>query len=230
MTTKLDKKQIKCAIFDLDGTLLNTIETINYYLNLALETNGFPSICKEDTLSFVGDGARKLISRTITRLGIDETAFDKLFYDYNRLYDADPYYLTEPYEGISELLSELKNQGIKLAVLSNKPDFAAKAAITYFFPESFDLVVGAKEETPLKPDPRSLLPLLSSLDVTENEIVYVGDSEPDVALSNNADLRFPIMVSWGFRTRERLLSCGAKNVIDKPGEIIDIIKKTELSS
>lgn len=224
MTTNICKNNIKCAVFDLDGTLLNTIKTINYYLNQALDKNGLGLIGEDDCREFVGCGAVKLIERALDHLGADKGRyFDAVFTDYNALYDADPYYLTDPYDGIDELLTELKQRGILLAVLSNKPDFATRSAVGRFFPEAFDICYGAREGIPLKPNPEALLSILSDLGVSNSEAAYIGDSEPDIKTAENANVALSVSVSWGFRSAERLSFAGASIIIDHPGEILKFI-------
>lgn len=213
-------KNIKCAVFDLDGTLLNTIKTINHYLNYALSTYGLPAVSEADCKSFVGDGAVLLIRRAMARVGADDSQFQGLFKTYNDAYDSDPYYLTEPYPGIREMLAELKSEGIILAVLSNKPDFAVRMTVEHFFPGIFSSVLGAGEGIALKPDPTALLNMLADLGVTPADTAYVGDSEPDVLTAANASVALPVAVSWGFRTREQLLSAGAENIIGSPKELL----------
>ena len=223
MSTKLNKT-IKCAVFDLDGTLLNTIKTINYYLNFALSKNGLGQIDEPNCKSFVGDGAVKLIHRALTHLGCDvDDLFDTVFTDYNEAYNRDPYYLTEPYEGISDALRVLDESGVKLAVLSNKPNFATRAAVEHFFPSTFDLVYGQRDGIPLKPSPEPILSMLCELSVTPDEVAYIGDSEPDIYTAQNASIALPISVTWGFRTRTQLISASAINLIDKPYDIINLI-------
>lgn len=223
MTTKLDKNTIKCAIFDLDGTLLNTIKTINYYLNLALSTYGLGSVSEEDTMRFVGDGAIKLIERALDRVGADTSLFDSVYKTYNEAYNSSPYYLTEVYEGIPELLSALKGKGIRLAVLSNKPDFAVKATIGKFLPDTFDIVRGGVDGVPLKPSPDALFEILREFGFTPDETAYIGDSEPDVLTAQNAGIKNAIFVTYGFRTADQLIYAGAKTVVDKAFDIISLI-------
>ena len=223
MTTKLNKDNIKCAVFDLDGTLLNTIKTINYYLNLALSTYGLGFVSEEDTMGFVGDGATKLIERALNCVGADSSLFGSVYKTYNEAYNASPYYLTEVYRGIPELLSALKGEGIRLAVLSNKPDFAVKATVGKFLPHTFDIVRGGVDGIPLKPSPDSLFAILNELGVTPSETAYIGDSEPDVMTAKNAGISSGIFVTWGFRTRDQLLNSGAKILVEQPSEIIDIL-------
>lgn len=224
MTTKPDKNNIKCLVFDLDGTLLDTIKTINYYLNRALAHHNLPSVSEAETMSFVGDGARKLIERAIDRVGADKGLFDSIFTTYNREYNADPYYLTEAYEGITELLRTLKALGYRLAVLSNKPDFAVKATVIRFFPETFDIVRGGIEGVPLKPDPTALWEIISNLGFDLSEVAYIGDSEVDVLTAKNAEISNGIFVTWGFRDPDALISAGGECLIDHPSELINRIK------
>ena len=215
--------QIKCAVFDLDGTLLNTIKTINHYLNFALSTYSLPSVSEEDCMSFVGDGAVKLIERALDKVGADRSLFDSVFKTYHEAYNSDPYYLTEPYDGVKDLLSSLKKQGISLAVLSNKPDFAVKSAVNHFLPEFFDIVLGSRENIPLKPNPNALFEIMTLLSVTPDQTVYIGDSEPDVLTAKNADVGLSILVTYGFRTREQLMNVGAINIVDFSSEILHYI-------
>lgn len=223
MTTKLYKTKIKCAVFDLDGTLLNTIKTINHYLNYALSAYGMPPVSEADTMAFVGNGAVKLIERAINSVGGDMSLFDSVYTTYNEAYNADPYYLTEPYGGVQQLLSALKEQGVSLAVLSNKPDFAVKAAVGHFFPNTFDLVYGGRENIPLKPSPDALYGIMQELSVTKYETAYIGDSEPDVYTAKNAAITSAFFVTYGFRTKEQLITAGAEILFDYPLDILDHI-------
>ena len=224
MTTKLDKNNIKCAVFDLDGTLLNTIKTINYYINLALATHNLDSVSEEDTMRFVGDGAIKLIERALERVGADISLFDSVYKTYNEAYNSSPYYLTEVYKGIPELLSAIKGKGIRLAVLSNKPDFAVKATVSKFLPDTFDIVLGGVDGVPLKPSPDSLFAILNELGISRGETAYIGDSEPDVMTAQNGNIALPIFVSYGFRTADQLRAVGAETIVDNPIDILNIIK------
>ena len=223
MTTKLNKNNIKCAVFDLDGTLLNTIKTINHYLNLTLSTYGLGSVSEEDTMRFVGDGATKLIERALDRVGADSSLIDSVYKTYNEAYNSSPYYLTEVYEGIPELLSALKGKGIRLAVLSNKPDFAVKATIGKFLPDTFDIVRGGVDGVPLKPSPDALFEILREFCFTPDETAYIGDSEPDVLAAQNAGIKNGIFVTYGFRTADQLRSVGAEILVHKAFDIIDYI-------
>ena len=224
MTTKLDKNVVKCVVFDLDGTLLNTIKTINHYLNFALASYGLGSVSEEDCMSFVGDGAIKLIERALKSVGADLRLLDDVYKTYNDAYNSSPYYSTKVYEGIPELISALKNRGIKLAVLSNKPDFAVKATVSKFLPDSFDIVRGGVDGIPLKPSPDSLFEILNRLGVSPDETAYIGDSEPDVLTAQNAGIKNGIFVTYGFRTREQLAFVGAVNIVDSAAAVLEIIE------
>ena len=217
------KRKIKCAVFDLDGTLLNTLDTIHHYLNLTLEKYNLPLVSLDETRAMVGDGARLLISRAMGEAAADRELYDAVFRDYNAAYNADPYYLTEPYDGIPQLLERLLGQGITLAVLSNKPDTAVKLAVEHFFPSTFAAVQGGIDGIPLKPDPTALLNMLSALGFTPDETAYIGDSEPDVLTAKNAGVAFPIAVTWGFRTAEQLVSAGAETLIHSVDEILTMV-------
>lgn len=216
----MQTSKIKCAVFDLDGTLLNTARTIQHYLNLTLSKYNLPTVSEEDTKRMVGNGARILITRVMGDRANDTELYDKVYRDYNEAYDADPYYLTEPYEGIFEMLSKLREQGITLAVLSNKPDTAVNLAVEHFFSGVFTSVLGAREGIPLKPDPTALINMLESLNISPSETAYIGDSEPDVLIGRNASVGLPIAVSWGFRSVEQLKSAGAELIIHNPANII----------
>ena len=223
MSTNVNKNNIKCAVFDLDGTLLNTLDTIKYYLNSVLVAHGFSGITTEQCRSFVGDGAVKLVRRALAAVGGDESHFDSVFAEYNAAYNADPYHLTTCYEGVPQMLDALRQAGISLAVLSNKPDFATKAAIEKFFPDTFELVIGAREGKALKPAPDSLYEIMSALSADPTTTAYIGDSEPDVETAKNASVALGIFVSYGFRTADRLTAAGAEIILSDPSAVSRLI-------
>ncbi len=224
MSTNICKNDIKCAVFDLDGTLLNTIKTITYYLNFALTKNGLKEVSEEECMSFVGDGVRKLLLRAIEARGeYSDGLYAGMFEDYNTAYDSEPHYLTEAYRGIREMLAELKARGIRLAVLSNKPHIATLGTIEKFFGNTFDIVNGGRDGVPLKPDPASLIATIAELGFTPSECVYIGDSDVDMHTAANAGVALSVGVTWGFRSREVLLSAGAQILVNEPSEICDIL-------
>ncbi len=211
---------IKYCIFDLDGTLLDTIETIRYYVNKTLSRHSIAPISHEECRNFVGAGARSLMTRTLASRGItDAKATEALLSEYIPDYDKDPYYLTKPYEGISKMIKELRAAGITLAVLSNKPDFATRSMIRHFFGNDFSVVRGGRENLPLKPAPEAVLSVLSELGARADETAYIGDSEVDVFTAKNFSPSLALFCLWGFRTREELLAAGANELISHPSEI-----------
>ena len=220
------KNNIKCAVFDLDGTLLNTIKSIHYYLNLALEKNGLGSVSEADCAAFVGDGAAWLIRRALDSLGVsDKDTFDRVFADYNAAYDADPCYLTEIYDGMSELLAELKRRGVTICVLSNKPDFVARATVSHFFGDLVTACYGSRPGMRLKPYPDVILAMLCDLGVRPDEAICIGDSDQDIATARNASLAGCISVTWGLRSEEHLISSGATDLAHSSAELIEVIRK-----
>lgn len=226
MTTNICKNNIKCAVFDLDGTLLNTINTITHYLNFALAKNGMRDVSPEECRRFVGNGVRMLLLRAIEARGeYTDELYSRMYADYNEAYNAEPHYLTEAYEGIPEMLDELKARGIHLAVLSNKPHIATVGTIEKFFPNIFDIVSGGRDSVPLKPDPTSLLSTISALGFSPDECLYVGDSDVDMETARNAAVAVGLGVSWGFRDREVLEAAGADVIIDRPDELFRLFTK-----
>lgn len=214
----------KLFIFDLDGTVLDTVKTIAYYGNYALQKHGIEPIEVKEYNYFAGNGAVNLIKRALRfRDALTDAVFEKVFADYNTAYNADTSYLTAPFEGIRETLDAIKAKGIKMAILSNKPHFATCGVITSLFGEGyFDLVYGQREGIPIKPDPTAVLGILQELNVKPEECLYVGDTGTDMKTGKNAALR-TIGVTWGFRGREELIDGGADVIIDEPHQLLESI-------
>ena len=210
---------IKACIFDLDGTLLNTLSTIGGYLNRVLEEEGISPFPLERYKTFVGNGARTLVRRALEAAdALTEEREARVFARYTRLYDSAPNAGTAPYEGVMALLTALKERGVKVAVLSNKPDFATRSVVESFFGDLVAVAHGGREGIPLKPAPDGALALLEELSVTAEECLYVGDTGVDMDTAREAGL-FGIGVTWGFRERAELESHGAKAIIDHPSEL-----------
>ena len=210
---------IKCCLFDLDGTILNTISTITYYVNKPLHKFGYGEITEEECKSFVGNGARNLIVRALSHLGIsDGEVAERVLSAYDKEYKSAPYHLTARYSGIVELLTELRARGIKLAVVSNKQDAITREAVSHFYPETFDAVVGGKEGVPLKPSPDAPLSLLSELGAAPAEAAFIGDTSVDVETGINMGAGLVIGVSWGFRSIDEL-SC-ADVIVHSPCDLL----------
>ena len=217
---------IKCCIFDLDGTILDTITTITYYVNLILEKNGIEPITEDECKYFAGNGARLLIERSLNSKGIyDEERIARILREYVDAYDLEPLYLTEPFEGISELLFSLKSHGIKLAVLSNKPDTAVKSIIEHFFGDIFDDAAGGKDGVPLKPDPTAARGILERLGLSECETAWIGDTSTDIETGKNLGAALSFGVLWGFRKRDELERAGADRIVSHPSEILSEVMK-----
>ncbi len=219
------EKMIKACIFDLDGTLTNTLPTISHYGNGALEKNGFLPFDEERYKYFVGNGAKTLVERMLrAQERLSEENFARVFEDYSNAYDKAPLYLTAVYEGILPLLSALKERGIKTAVLSNKPDFATRSVVEHFFPSLFNVAHGAREGIPLKPSPDSALALMVELGISNPaEILYVGDTSVDMDTGKAAGF-YTVGVLWGFREREELAAHGADAIVSHPSGILDLIE------
>lgn len=219
-------KNMKACVFDLDGTLTNTINAIAHFGNLALEEFGFEPIPTEDYKRHVGDGRTVLIHRMLKARNADtEENFDKVCRVYDAGYEAEPLYDTDAYEGIRKLLSELKKRGIKTAVCTNKPDNVAQDVILKIFGEGvFDAVCGVIDGFPVKPDPYNAIRITEKLGVTSGECVFIGDTNVDIMTGKNAGMT-TIGVLWGFRDREELEAAGAEYIIEHPSQILKIIEK-----
>lgn len=208
---------INCCIFDLDGTLLNTIPSITHYINETFQKWGFSEISEEDTRRFIGNGASKLIERALRSVGAySEDVHAEVLRSYNAAYDSDPYYLTEPYRGIPELVLDLKERRVALAVLSNKPHSTTELCVRHFFGDSFDFILGGKEGVPLKPAKESTETVLRTLGKLPSATAFIGDSDVDILTGRNAGVALTLGCAWGFRGKEELLRAGADIVADTP--------------
>lgn len=200
---------IKACIFDLDGTLLNTLTTITYYVNHSLKSAGADTISEETCRILVGKGARNLLERALAHVGHEVENFEAFFLSYDATYNADPAYLTEPYPGICDLLSELKERGVRIAVLSNKPEGAVRPLVEKFFGDAVQVLAGGKKGVALKPHPDAVAPVLSALGLSAEETAFIGDSGVDMETAKNYGAGLAIGVTWGYRDAEELRACGA---------------------
>lgn len=218
-------KRLKTILFDLDGTLLDTLDDLRTAVNTALSKYNFPLRTREEIQSFVGNGIGLLVSRSVpenTSQEIIEDCFS-IFKEYygNHLMDY-----THPYSGICEVLRELKDSGYIIAVVSNKIDPAAKNVCNHFFGNLVDVVVGESEQIRRKPYPDAVEYALDALNTSKQDTVLFGDSSVDLQTAQNSNVPF-IGVTWGFRSKEQLIESGAKQLIDSPDEIIETIHKYE---
>lgn len=211
----------RLAIFDLDGTILYTLEDLKISLNHALSKNGLPERTLDETRRFVGNGIRKLIERAVPE-NSDPGLVDKVFDDFNLHYKEHCTDHTRPYEGIPELLSALRESGVKTAVLSNKADYGVQELCARYFPGMFDFAAGEKAGVRKKPAPDGVFAILEKLGVSAADTVYIGDSEVDIETAENAGTD-SIIVDWGFRERELLISRGARVIASAPKEILRLI-------
>ena len=215
----------KAAIFDLDGTIADTIDTICYYGNRAMRKFNLPEIERDRYKYLVGNGYENLVKGMLC----EKNAYsDELFAEmkeyYHDDYETDSMYLTKIYDGMDETVDFLKKEGFKLGVLSNKPTGAVHDVIGAFFKEgTFDILCGGGDGFPLKPDPSALFDMLKKLDIAPEKCIYVGDTKVDVETGKNAKI-YTIGALWGFRTYDELKSAGADIIAEKPRDIISIVK------
>ena len=215
---------IKACIFDLDGTLTATLDSLHYSVNKTLEEMGLHGITREECRQYVGDGARCLMERALRRTGEANVArIEEGMEVYGRIFDENCTYLVEPYEGILPMIEALKARGIKLGVLSNKPHKQTVKVVEEIFGAGvFDFAQGQMDTVPKKPDPTGVFRLLEKMDVKKEECLYIGDSEVDVHTGHNAGVK-TVSVLWGFRTKDVLIAAGAVNMINQPEELLQFI-------
>jgi phosphoglycolate phosphatase len=218
-----------CVIFDLDGTLVNTLGDIALSMNQALEACGFSPLRQEAYAAMVGWGIKRLASLALPpEAGQDERIVETLAACAVKFYNKDPLVYSKPYPDIPELLGELKRRRIKTAVLTNKPDPIAQLVIKGLFPpHSFDVVRGDRPDRFRKPDPTAVWDLLIELGHTPRGSILAGDSEVDMETAIAAECH-ALGVSWGFRSREVLEEAGAQRIIDAPLELLQLIQTTRM--
>ena len=213
----------KAVIFDLDGTLLNTYEDLANAVNFALEQNGLPTHPAEKYKIFAGNGTDMMITRALPEADRNDEMLDKVRKLYFEYYNAHSGECTKPYDGIVDMLSELKSRGFKLAVVSNKIDFMTRAVVKEYFGDTvFDFVTGQCDGIIPKPDPSMVYKVMEQFGVTADECIFVGDSGVDAETGKNANM-FTVGVLWGFRDKKELLECGASTVIPKADELLNYV-------
>ena len=200
--------QKQLVIFDLDGTLLDTLDDLADAVNWALKQEQLPRRTREEVRAFVGNGIRNLIERAVPA-GTEAAQTDRVFAGFKARYAGHCADKTRPYPGILELLARLRAEGIRTAVVSNKADFAVQTLCRDYFPGLVDCAVGERAGIPQKPAPDSVQEVLRALKISREQAVYVGDSEVDVVTARNAGMD-GILVLWGFRDRQTLERAGAK--------------------
>jgi len=216
-----DIKNYDTIVFDLDGTLIDTLEDLKDSVNYAMNVYGFPERSLEEIRTFVGNGVGKLIERAIPD-GIENPLYKECLKVFQDHYSKNMQNKTAPYNGIKELLAELKDRGFKMAVVSNKFDSAVKKLVKEFFGDYIKVAIGESENVSRKPAPDTVIKALAELGSAPDKAVYVGDSEVDVMTAKNSKLTC-IGVTWGFRTREVLEKEGAQYIIDEPHQLLSIL-------
>lgn len=212
----------KCVIFDLDGTLTNTLEDLKTSVNFALEKHGFPERSFKEIRSFVGNGVRKLVERALPE-GTEPGIGDKVFFDFKEHYGVHCLDKTAPYDGVVDVLASLKKEGVKTAIVSNKSHHEVEEIAARFFGGLIDKAVGVSDKVECKPSPDSVNLVLSTLSMKKEDCVLVGDSLVDMDTAKYSGLPF-IAVTWGFVDRRVLMEKGATVLADDAAELAEILE------
>lgn len=213
---------IKAVVFDLDGTLLDTLDDLANATNWALRRNGLPERTLDEVRQFVGNGVQRLIRRAVPE-GTSEEVFAKTFSDFKDYYVVHCQEKTRLYDGVPEMLKALKSQGYRLAIVSNKLQAGVDELYERYFKDTVEVAVGECPEVNRKPAPDMVVAALAALGVTADEAVYVGDSDVDLQTARNSGLSC-ISVLWGFRDRPFLEAHGATCFAEKPCDVMKLIR------
>ena len=211
----------KAVIFDLDGTILDTLQDLANSVNHALRTHGYPERTLDEVRGFIGNGIRVLMRRSCPA-DISEAAQEEALATFRVHYDAHCKDFTGPYGGIHDLLAALKARGIRTAVVSNKIEPAVIVLCDEHFPGAFEYMVGNRPDLAPKPSPDSVNEVIGKMGLDKKDIVYIGDTEVDIQTADNAGIDC-IGVDWGFRDGDYLRDLGAKYIVDTPMEVLDIV-------
>jgi haloacid dehalogenase superfamily, subfamily IA, variant 3 with third motif having DD or ED/haloacid dehalogenase superfamily, subfamily IA, variant 1 with third motif having Dx(3-4)D or Dx(3-4)E len=214
---------INTIVFDMDGTVLNTLEDLTISVNYVLEKFGMPKRTLEEYRMFFGNGIRHALELSLPE-GTSPEILDEMVPVFREHYDRHCLDNTRPHDGILDLMKELKDRGYKMAIVSNKIDSAVKELNSRFFSDFVDVAIGEKPGIRRKPAPDTVIEALKELNSNVNETVYIGDSEVDYATAENSGLRC-ISVLWGFRDKEYLEEIGADVFAEKPGDILSILEQ-----
>lgn len=213
----------KAVIFDLDGTLVNSIQDIADAMNKALKVYDYPLHSYEAYKDFIGKGIKSLVIKALPESKRNNAQITRSFNTMMEIYSNQCTIKTNAYSGIIELLDALKSSQIKLSVLSNKEDKLTKKVVSALLPNYFETVDGLTIEAHKKPNPIKAIEISNRLNIKPEDIIYVGDTDVDMQTANNANF-FAVGVSWGFRSKEELIANGAKLVIDHPLELLNILE------
>lgn len=215
----------KLVIFDLDGTLLNTITDLGNAANYALSQMGYPTHHLSSYPHFVGGGITSLLKQVIPATEMNENNIAKLRTLFVEHYNKHLTDTTLPYPGVPELLKQLTDRGIKVAVASNKYNDATQTLVKHFFGDiAWSAIEGQKSGIPVKPDPSMIFSILSENPTPKSEVTYIGDSATDIITGKRAGVD-TISVTWGFRPVSELVAAYAENIVDSPQQIVDLLDK-----
>jgi len=213
--------EFAATLWDLDGTLLHTLEDLGDSLNEALAEEGLPGHAYDEYRLMVGNGQRLLVTRALPEDRRDPETAGRIYQRFTLRYRANQCRKSRPYPGVPELLTELKARGFKLAVLSNKNQDNTTAVVDHYFPGLFEVVWGLSPQRPAKPDPTAALALAQALGISPDRFIYLGDSAVDMKTARRAGM-WPVGVTWGYRGRAELAEAGAAFLVDSPAEVRQI--------
>lgn len=212
---------MQAIIFDLDGTLLNTLDDLAASVNHALHAHHMPGRTPTEVRRFLGNGIRRLIEQSVPQ-GTSSEATDSVLHTFHDYYIRHSLDQTRPYDGVVDMVNRCKQMGLKTAIVSNKVDDAVQDLYHRFFAQCIDVAIGEREGVRRKPAPDMVQMAMEYMGVKEEGCIYVGDSEVDIQTARNAGLPC-ISVAWGFRDRDHLIAYGANNIIDNPIELIKLL-------
>lgn len=212
-------------IFDLDGTLVNSLDDLTTAVNHVMKINSFPTITTKQCKEMIGYGLKDLITRSLPKESQNSEMIDRALSSMIEFYNLNCTVYTKPYDGIRDLLKLLQDRGEILTVFSNKADHLTKMIIKSIFPEiQFKYILGATDKLPKKPAPDGAIFIADQLEVDPREIYYIGDSETDMKTAKSANMK-AVGVTWGFRDRETIIASGSDYIVESPMEILDIIER-----
>jgi phosphoglycolate phosphatase len=212
----------KAVIFDLDGTLVNSIKDIADAMNIVLERRKYPTYDYETYKTFVGSGVKSLVVKALPDANPEKEEVAACLEDMMQVYSECCTNKTKAYDGVFDLLAQLNAENIKICVLSNKEDTLTKKIASFLFPEYISPVLGLKVEADKKPNPKVALQICELIKVKPEETIFVGDTDVDILVAKNANM-LPVGVSWGFREKEGLIAAGAKHILEHPLDLMKII-------
>lgn len=213
----------EAVLFDLDGTLIDTVDDIGDAVNRVLSNRSFPTHANSTYRKYIGDGSRNLIKRALPEKYRNDEIIDACLKEYIEDYSRNYNVKSKLYFGIPRLLDTLKTKGLRLAILSNKPDVITNNCVkTFLSTWDFDIVFGQRNSVPRKPNPQGALEIAKKMSIPPSHFLYLGDTAIDMKTAVSAGM-FPVGVLWGFRPLKELLENGACAVIDEPMEVLDII-------